>query len=83
MLRRRVLRDEYMRKEELNKKDKMRKNKEKQENVLVSIPISDLREILQAKINIGIIVHDNGYKNRAEFNYHVENRKKFVKKHIN
>lgn len=83
MLRRRVLRDEYMRKEELNKKDKMRKNKEKQENVLVSIPISDLREILQAKINIGIIVHDIGYKNRVEFNYHMWKIEKICKKHIN
>ena len=83
MLQRRVLRDEYMRKEELNKKDKMRKNKEKQENALVSIPISDLREILQAKKYIGITIYDDGYKNRAEFNYHMWKIEKICKKHMN
>ena len=50
MLRRRVLRDEYMKNEELKKKDKLRtKNITEEEEFLVSIPISDLRKILQAK----------------------------------
>ena len=49
MLRRRVLRDEYMKNEELRKKDKMRRKNHTEEEVLVSIPISDLREILHAK----------------------------------
>ena len=49
MLRRRVLRDEYMKNEELKKKDKMRRKNHTEEEVLVSIPISDLREILHAK----------------------------------
>ena len=49
MLRRRVLRDEYMKNEELRKKDKMRKKNHTEEEVLVSIPISDLRKILHAK----------------------------------
>ena len=54
MLRRRILRDEYMKNEELKKKDKMRRKMEgslnkKEKEVMVSIPLSDLREILQAK----------------------------------
>ena len=51
MLRRRVLRDEYMKNEELKKKDKMRKmsRKEEEEEVMISIPISDIRKILHAK----------------------------------
>ena len=49
MLRRRVLRDEYMKNEELKKKDKLRIKNRTEEEFLVSIPISDLREILQAK----------------------------------
>ena len=49
MLRRRVLRDEYMKNEELKKKDKMRRKNHTEEEVLVSIPISDLRKILYAK----------------------------------
>ena len=49
MLRRRVLRDEYMKNEELKKKDKLRRNNRTEEEFLVSIPISDLRKILQAK----------------------------------
>ena len=49
MLRRRVLRDECMKNEELRKKDKMRRKNITEEEVLVSIPISDLRKILHAK----------------------------------
>ena len=49
MLRRRVLRDEYMKNEELKQKDKLRRKNHTEEEVLVSIPISDLREILHAK----------------------------------
>ena len=49
MLRRRVLKDEYMKNEELREKDKMRRKNHTEEEVLVSIPISDLREILYAK----------------------------------
>ena len=49
MLRRRVLRDEYMKNKELRKKDKMRRKNITEEEVLVSIPISDIREILHAK----------------------------------
>ena len=49
MLRRRVLRDEYMKKEKLKKKDKMSKMSREEEEVMISIPISDLRKILQAK----------------------------------
>ena len=49
MLRRRVLRDEYMKNEELKKKDKLRIKNKTEEEFLVSIPISDLREILNAK----------------------------------
>ena len=49
MLRRRVLRDECMKNEELRKKDKMRRKNITEEEVLVSIPISDIRKILQAK----------------------------------
>ena len=49
MLRRRVLRDEYMKIEELKKKDKLRIKNRTEEEFLVSIPISDLREILHAK----------------------------------
>ena len=54
MLRRRILREEYMKNEELKKKDKMRRKMEgslnkKEKEVMVSIPLSDLREILQAK----------------------------------
>jgi len=49
MLRRRVLRDEYMKNEELKKKDKLRIKNRTEEEFLVSIPISDLREILHAK----------------------------------
>ena len=49
MLRRRILRDEYMKNEELKKKDKLRINNRTEEEFLVSIPISDLRKILQAK----------------------------------
>ena len=50
MLRRRVLRDEYMKNEELRKKEKlMRKKERREEQLMVSIPMSDLREILYAK----------------------------------
>ena len=49
MLRRRVLKEEYMKKEELKKKDKIRRKEEEEEEVMISIPISDLRKILQAK----------------------------------
>ena len=49
MLRRRVLRDKYMKNEELKKKDKLRIKNRTEEEFLVSIPISDLREILHAK----------------------------------
>ena len=49
MLRRRVLRDECMKNEELKKKDKLRIKNRTEEEFLVSIPISDLREILNAK----------------------------------
>ena len=49
MLKRRFLRDEYMKNEELRKKDKMRRKNITEEEVLVSIPISDIRKILQAK----------------------------------
>ena len=49
MLRRRVLRDEYMKNEELKKKDKLKIKNRTEEEFLVSIPISDLREILHAK----------------------------------
>ena len=49
MLRRRVLRDEYMKNEELKQKDKLRIKNRTEEEFLVSIPISDLREILHAK----------------------------------
>ena len=49
MLRRRVLKDEYMKNEELRQKDKMRRKNHTEEEVLVSIPISDLRKILHAK----------------------------------
>ena len=49
MLRRRVLRDEYMKNNELKKKDKLRIKNRTEEEFLVSIPISDLREILHAK----------------------------------
>ena len=49
MLRRRALRDEYIKNEELRKKDKLRRNNITEEEFLVSIPISDLRKILQAK----------------------------------
>ena len=49
MLRRRVLKDEYMKNEELKKKDKLRIKNRTEEEFSVSIPISDLREILHAK----------------------------------
>ena len=49
MLRRRVLRDEYMKNDELKKKDKLRTKNTTEEEFLVSIPISDIRKILQAK----------------------------------
>ena len=51
MLRRRILREEYMKNEELKKKDKMRRkmSKKEEKEVIVSIPLSDLREILHAK----------------------------------
>ena len=49
MLRRRVLREEYMKNEALRKKDKMRSKKSTEEEVIISIPISDIRKILQAK----------------------------------
>lgn len=49
MLRRRVLRDECMKNEELRKKDKMRRKNITEEEVMISIPISDIRKILQAK----------------------------------
>ena len=49
MLRRRVLRDEYMKNNELKKKDKLRIKNRTEEEFLVSIPISDLRKILHAK----------------------------------
>ena len=49
MLRRRVLRDECMKNEELKKKDKIRRKNITEEEVMISIPISDIREILHAK----------------------------------
>ena len=49
MLRRRVLRDKYMKNEGLKKKDKLRTKNTTEEEFLVSIPISDIRKILQAK----------------------------------
>ena len=48
-LRRETVRDEYMKNEELKKKDKLRIKNVTEEEVLVSIPISDIRKILQAK----------------------------------
>ena len=48
MLRRRVLRDEYMKNEKLKKKNTKR-NQQEEEEVMISIPISDIRKILQAK----------------------------------
>jgi len=79
MLRRRVLKDEYMKKEELNKKYKIKEKKEKQENVFVSIPISDLRKILQAKKYANFSLMRG---NLAEFNYHMLNIGKICEKHI-
>ena len=49
MLRRRVLRDKYMKNEELKKKDKLRTKNTTEEEFLVSIPIYDIRKILRQK----------------------------------
>ena len=49
MLRRRVLRDEYMKNEELKKKNTKRNQQEEEKEFMISIPISDIRKILQAK----------------------------------
>lgn len=79
MLRRRVLRDEYMKNEELMKKDKLRRKNSTEEDVLVSIPISDLREILQAKKDS----HTAAMKaNLPEFNYHMMKIEKICEKHL-
>ena len=61
MLRRRVLRDECMENEGLRKKDKMRRKNITEEEVLVSIPISDIRKILQAKRNSQSHHQGNGF----------------------
>ena len=80
MLRRRILRDEYMKNEELNKKDKMRRKNITEERVLVSIPISDLREILQAKKDIR---NSLKHGNLPEFNYHMMKIEKICGKYVN
>lgn len=81
MLRRRVLRDEYMKNQELKKKDKMRRKNHTEEEVIVSIPISDLRKILHAKTETqkatlrGMAL--------AEINYQLWKIQKICEKHIN
>tara|TARA_A100001015_G_scaffold137782_1_gene152787 strand:+ start:52 stop:393 length:342 start_codon:yes stop_codon:yes gene_type:complete len=83
MLRRRILRDEYMKNEELKKKDKMRRKmnrKEKEKEVMISIPISDLREILQAKKDTHKAVKKASL---VEFNYHMMKIEKICEKYVN
>ena len=79
MLRRRVLRDEYMKKEELKKKDKLRRKNRTEEEFLVSIPISDLREILQTKKYIYTAAMKSDL---VEFNYHMFKIEKICEKYI-
>ena len=80
MLRRRVLRDEYMKNEELRKKDKLRRNNRTEEEFLVSIPICDLRKILQAKEYI----HKATKRGMAlgEINYQLWKIQKICEKYI-
>ena len=80
MLRRRVLRDECMKNEELRKKDKMRRKNITEEEVLVSIPISDLRKILQAKEH----THKATMRGMAlgEINYQLWKIQKICEKYI-
>ena len=80
MLRRRVLRDEYMKNEELRKKDKMRRKNITEEEVLVSIPISDIRKILQAKE----YTHKATMRGMAlgEINYQLWKIQKICEKHL-
>ena len=80
MLRRRVLRDEYMKNEELKKKDKLRIKNRTEEEFLVSIPISDLREILHAKRET-----DKATKRGmalGEINYQLWKIQKICEKHL-
>lgn len=79
MLQRRILRDEYMKNEELKKKDKMRKKNKTKEDVLVSIPKSDLREILQAKKDIFTAAMK---ANLPEFNYYMRKIENICEKHL-
>ena len=80
MLRRRVLREEYMKNEALRKKDKMRREKSIEEEVMISIPISDLRKILQAKWGI----HKATMRGMAlgEINYQLWKIQKICEKHL-
>jgi len=80
MLRRRVLRDEYMKNEKLRKKDKMRKISREEEEVILSIPISDIRKILQAKEYI----HKATKRGMAlgEINYQLWKIQKICEKHL-
>ena len=80
MLRRRVLRDEYMKNEELKKKDKLRIKNRTEEEFLVSIPISDLRKILQAKE----YTHKATMRGMAlgEINYQLWKIQKICEKHL-
>ena len=80
MLRRRVLRDEYMKNEELKKKDKLRTKNITEEEFLVSIPISDLRKILQAKE----YTHKATMRGMAlgEINYQLWKIQKICEKHL-
>ena len=80
MLRRRVLRDEYMKNEELRKKDKMRKMSTKEKEVLISIPIYDIREILNAKREI----HKATQRGMplGEINYQLWKIQKICEKHL-
>ena len=80
MLRRRVLRDEYMKNEELKKKDKLRTKNITEEEFLVSIPISDLRKILQAKE----YTHEATKRGMAlgEINYQLWKIQKICEKYI-
>ena len=80
MLKRRFLRDEYMKNEELRKKDKMRRKNITEEEVLVSIPISDLRKILQAKE----YTHKATKRGMAlgEINYQLWKIQKICEKHL-
>ena len=80
MLRRRVLRDEYMKNEELKKKDKLRIKNRTEEEFLVSIPISDLRGILNAKWGI----HTATMRGMAlgEINYQLWKIQKICEKYV-